>query len=65
MIKAPGRKPTIMEKYSFMVFVKKRCFCDSERVIIHHITEDTPERLQMEVEIRCQYHPIRFERIVA
>jgi hypothetical protein len=64
MIKHPGRQPTRAEQLfgNFACLVTKRS--PEEVIIVHHVTEDTPKRLQMEVERRCPKHGLKFERIV-
>jgi hypothetical protein len=63
MIKTPGRQPTrsqqLARHYESLVPARFR----DEVTIVHHVTEDTPKRLQVEVERR---YPggITFERVV-
>lgn len=64
MIKRPGRQPTIGEKLSCYYSNIVNSFHVSKReVIVHHITEDTPKCLQLEVEFRYD-NIITFARII-
>ena len=60
MIERPGRKPERSMALLLDRFVRRST---DETIIIHHVTEDTPKRLQLEVERRTP-RGISFERIV-
>ena len=51
MIKHPGRQPSRSEQLLLQPLVKA-LFPRAEIVVIHHITEDSPRKLQLEVEYR-------------
>lgn len=61
MIKKPGRQPSRIEQ----LLLQDLLLRDHEPgvgVVVHHITEDTPHKLQLEVEWKKPFGP-RFERI--
>jgi len=61
MIKKPGRQPSRSEQLLLRGLIKK-VYGPDVGVIVHHITEDTPHKLQLEVEWQTHLGP-RFERI--
>jgi len=61
MINKPGRQPTRSEQLQLTALLAEKY--PYERVIVHHITEDTPYRLQLEIERGGLRHR-KFERIV-
>ena len=69
MIKKPGRQPTRSEQLLLQDLVMRKVRNKNQfltKVIVHHITEDTPNRLQLEVEWQSQVYDkkvIRFERL--
>ena len=62
MIKSPGKQATRSQRFLFEPFIAKRE--PNEVIVIHHVTCDTPQRLQLEVERRSKTLGIAFERIV-
>ena len=62
MIKTPGKQATRSQQLILAQLITKRE--PNEVIVIHHITCDTPHRLQLEVERRSQFCGIAFERIV-
>lgn len=60
-IKSPGAQATRSQQLLLASLIPRRS--EQETIVIHHLTQDTPYRLQMEVERRCPTHGIRFERI--
>ena len=65
VIKKPGRQPTRSEQLLLNPLIERRWTAD-ETVVIHHVTEDTAYRLQLEIERRFQYDGktfCKFERI--
>lgn len=69
MIQKPGRQPNRSEQLLLQDLVKKACGRDNDNavsVIVHHITEDTPHKLQLEVEWQIKNYSstvLSFERI--
>lgn len=63
MIKKPGRKPSRLEQIILTDILKSRMDSRICTIVIHHITEDSPDRLQLEVEKRYEKYRT-FERIV-
>lgn len=70
MIKPPGRAPTRLEQIQLSEMLKgKTGLGIFEEVIVHHITENTPYKLQLEVErrfttyFRNKHTCIKFERL--
>jgi len=64
MIKFPGRQPSRSEVLLLTPLIKKPVGLYDEIIIIHHISEDTNKKLQLEVERRCPVRGISFERII-
>lgn len=53
IIKQPGRAPTRSEKLLLTPLIQRKYYpAYQEAVVIHHITEDTTHRLQLEIERR-------------
>jgi hypothetical protein len=61
MIKRPGRQPTYSERRLFTSWILKKH--PKEKIIIHHVTEDSVHRLQLEIERRGPTK-ITFERLI-
>lgn len=72
LIHPPGRAPTKLEQLLIEDMLERRGYVFNgvgRRTIVHHITENTPHRLQLEVETRekhagMQLTECRFRRIV-
>lgn len=58
MIKYPGRQASRLQQALLEKIIQK----GNEKVIVHHISEDTPYLLQLEVERRWPCGKITFER---
>ena len=52
VIKRPGRAPTRSEQLLLNPLIERKFPGYIETVVIHHITEDTTYRLQLEIERR-------------
>ncbi len=62
MIVAPGKQATRSQQLLLTPLVVKRE--PNEVIVIHHVTQDTPYRLQVEVERQSKTLGVAFERIV-
>jgi hypothetical protein len=51
MLRKPGRQASRSEQLLLTPLIKRK-YPNDEVIIIHHITEDTPYRLQLEIERR-------------
>lgn len=57
VIKRPGRAPTRSEQLLLVPLIPLKYYpAFDEVVVIHHITEDTTHRLQLEIERRVSRH---------
>lgn len=61
VIKPPGKQATMSQQLLLATLIQKRSA--GEVCVIHHITQDDPDKLQMEVERRCPVNGLAFERI--
>lgn len=55
LIRKPGRAPTRSEQLLLAPLIEKKFPGCDETVVIHHITEDTTYRLQLEIERRISW----------
>lgn len=55
VIRRPGRAPTRSEQLLLVPLIEKKYPGYDETVVIHHITEDTTYRLQLEIERRISW----------
>ena len=60
MITRPGKQCTRSQQLLLSSLVEAQ---DNEVIIIHHVTEDTPRKLQLEIERRLNGR-CSFERVV-
>lgn len=57
IIRKPGRAPTRSEQLLLVPLVERKIGAQFDQtVVIHHITEDTMHRLQLEIERRVSRH---------
>lgn len=54
VIRKPGRAPSRGEQLLLNPLIEKK-WSNDEVIVIHHITEDTTYRLQLEIERRFSY----------
>lgn len=51
-VNRPGRSPTYVEQWLLSDFLSDKLRLGPEQVIVHHISENTPHRVQLEIELR-------------
>lgn len=61
MIYFPGHQATRSQQLLLAPLIRKRS--PDERIVIHHVTQDTPHVLRLEVERQCPVHGMKFERL--
>jgi hypothetical protein len=61
MIKRPGRQPSYMEAHLIASMIERTV--EGERIVVHHITEDTVRTLQVEIERRSS-EGVSFQRLI-
>lgn len=61
-IKRPGRQASLIEQIVLADVVNKK-LGKKDKVVIHHITENTPYRLQLEVEAYAN-KAVSFHRLI-
>jgi hypothetical protein len=71
IIRPPGSPVARSHQAFYTALVPKTPGAIDEVIIVHHVTEDSPYRLQLEVERRYRrpegrlcYYTIKFERLV-
>jgi hypothetical protein len=62
MVKNTGHKALRSEQFLMITLIPKKY--SDEQIVIHHVTADTPEYLQLEIERRSNEYGISFERII-
>lgn len=61
MIQTPGHQATRSQQLLLTPLIEKRS--ENEVIVIHHVTQDKPHVLQLEIERRCPLNGIKMERL--
>jgi hypothetical protein len=61
MIGKPGHQATRSQQLLLTPLIFKRS--EHEVIVIHHVTQDKPHVLQLEIERRCPFNGITMERV--
>ena len=61
MINYPGHQATKSQQLLLTPLIAKRS--PDERIVVHHVTQDKPHVLQLEVERQCPVNGMKFERL--